>query len=366
MDHKDRIHCSSSHEPSANNFSCCRCLRPLTDSVNADGRAEELADVALYLCESCAKKEQKKTDIERISCYRILRKLGRGWTTVVYEARHEPTGRLVALRRILPESIKDEWATDLFRHETMLMHDFVHSHIVRLIDYRLEEEDLYAVHEYMPGGDLYTYALTNPVPPHRLSQMICQILEGLDYMHRRGVVHRDVKPHNMLLTESETCKLSDFGLAKKAGSPEVLKMSGPLGPLWFTAPEQIEDFESVNPSADVYSAGVSLYHILAGKFPISFPSMQETMKAVLGEKAPKNLVDAMQDDRYKKQIFSEHWKAVKKSILKEDRVPIQHYREDLPSGLAAIVDKSVMRNEKQRYKSAREMRDALIINSIER
>lgn len=360
MNREDRRDRRSLHAPSAETFHCYHCSRPLTDSVNADGRARELADVAVYLCESCAEKEQRKTDLEQINCYRILRKLGRGWTTVVYEAWHESTGRLVALRRILPDSKGDEWAADLFRHEAMVMQNFVHPHLVRLIDCVLEGEDPYAVHEFMSGGDLYTHALRGPVPLYELSRMLCQILEGLHHMHQNGFIHRDVKPHNMLLTEGGVCKLSDFGLAKEIGKPEVLKTSGPLGPLWFTAPEQLIDFENVEPSADVYSVGVSAYHLLTQKFPISFPSMQETMKAVLKEKASEPFADVMQDDRYRKQIFSEHWKAVKESILKEDRVSIQQYRKDLPSGLANVIDRSVMRNEKQRFKSATEMRDALI------
>lgn len=358
MNQDDRIHSSSSHQNTIKKFHCNRCSHPLTDSANTDGRAEELAGVAIYLCESCAKKEQKRTDIEKIDCYQILRKLGRGWTTVVYKARHEPTGRLVALRRILQESMKDEWASNLFQHETLLMQSLVHPYIVRLIDYRLQGDDLYSAHEYMSGGDLHTHALSNPVPPLKLSQMICQILEGLHYLHQKGLIHRDVKPHNMLLKE-KICKISDFGLAKKINGAEILKTNKPLGPLWYTAPEQIIDFKNVKSSADVYSVGVSFYHILTGKFPIHFPSMQETIKTILGKETSRNLFHALQNDKRKKQIFSEYWRIIKKLILKKERIPVKHYRKDLPFELAKIVDKAVRRNKKERFKTAQEMKNSL-------
>lgn len=346
------------------NVYCYTCSCAVTDYADADGRVQELADVALYLCDTCAEKEQKKTDIEKIGEYRILRKLGRGGLTAVYKVWHEPTHRLGALRVILPELIHHEWAKSLFEHEISVIQHLVHPNIVRLLDHKREEPSYssyssYSVYEYLPGGDLYTYAHSGVDSESAVVRMGCHILEGLDYVHQKGIVHRDIKPHNMFLTEDGTCKLSDFDLAKKRGEPEILKTDHVLGPIGFTAPEQIVTFEEVTPSADVYSVGVSLYYVLTKKFPINFPSVQDTMKALFKGETIKDPLDVLKDDKYKKRIFLEHWKAVRKLILKEDRIPIQYYRKDISSELAKIIDTAVMRDETQRFTSARQMRDAL-------
>ncbi len=359
MDQDDRTEYKSPHRSKiAKDFYCCKCSRTVK-TADEDGRAGELADAALYMCPACAEKEQKKSDIKKMGSYKILFKLGRGGATAVYEAWHEPTGRVGALRRILPECTGFDWARALFEHEIKVMQPLVHPHVVRLIDHTLGEEPLYSVYEYLPGGDLHTSAHRGNVHVPELCRMICQVLEGLEYIHQKGLVHRDIKPHNMLLTSDGRCKLGDFNLAKKMGDPEVLKTDKTLGPLGFTSPEQVLNFEKVKPPADVYSAGVSLYYVLTRGFPIKVPSIKETMKALFKENAPRDLVEAMKDERYRKRIFSEHWEVVKKSILKDDRVPIQSYRKDLPSELAEIVDRSVMRDETRRFGSARELRDAL-------
>lgn len=345
------------------NLSCYRCSLDVRERAHSDGRAEELAGAVLYLCEACSEKEQKKPDIQRVGQYRILQKLGRGEMTAVYKAWHEPTCRLTALKKMLPEFADSPWARILFEHEMSVAHKLIHPNIVRLIEHGEERGGHYGVFEYMTGGDLDTYTQMNPVPVAELCTMFCHVLEGLQCVHERGYVHRDVKPQNMLLTQDRIAKISDFALAKKIGEGEVLDPGWSVGPFGFASPEQILHFEKAGPSADVYSVGMSFYYILTRRFPVNFPDLQETIKAVFGEKAPQDSLELMADISTRKRIFSAHWENMKASILKEERVPLQYYRKDVPSGVARVIDKSVARHEEDRFMSADEMRCALSAHS---
>ena len=340
------------------NPSCCQCSLNLAEQANSDNRAEELAGSVSYLCEGCAEKEQKNTDIERVGKYRILSKLGRGEITGVYKAWHEPTCRLIALKKMLPEVVHHDWARIIFEHEISIARELIHPKTVRFIDHGGDQENRYCVLEYMGGGDLYTHTRMTSVPVVSLCAMFCHVLKGLAFMHKKGYIHRDVKPQNMLLTQNHILKISDFALAKKIGEDEILDPGWSVGPFAFASPEQILHFEKVLPPSDVYSVGISFYFILTNRFPVNFPDIQETIKTLFGEKQT-NTLELMADINTKKRILSEHWKNIKKSILGKERVPVQYYREDIPSGLAEVIDKSVARYKKDRFISADEMRCAL-------
>jgi serine/threonine protein kinase len=340
------------------NLSCSSCSLDLGEQANSDNRAEELAGTVLYLCEVCAEKEQKDMVAERVGTYRILSKLGRGEMTAVYKVWHEPTCRLLALKKMLPEFINYQWARIIFEHEINIGQELIYPTIVRSIDHGGEQGTRYCVNEYMAHGDLYTYTRTTSIPVTKLCTLFCHVLKGLAFMHEKGYVHRDVKPQNMLLNQDLILKISDFALAKRIGEEEILDPGWSVGPFAFASPEQILHFEDALPPSDVYSVGMSFYHILTDRFPISFPDIQEAIRTVFGENAT-NTVELMRDITSKKRIFSEFWKHLKKSILEENRVPVQCYRKDIPSGLAEIIDRSVARYEEDQFSSADEMRCSL-------
>lgn len=329
-------------------FYCHQCQCTVTSFAHADGRAEELANVALYLCDVCAQKEQK-AEMRKIGEYRILQELGRGGMGVVYEAMHEPTHRLVALKKILPEVAVNDRARKLFQREMSVLQSLTHEYIVQLFDHGNIGEEFYFISEYLPGGALSAYAPDNCrdyLCVGEICRIFFQVLEGLDFAHKKGFVHRDIKPQNILLTKDRKGKLSDFGLAKNLNDAGMTRMGEVAGTLVFMSPEQILNYKNVRPPADVYSVGVSLYYMLTGKFPYNFPTQNDVIKAVLRGKAPKSPIVL---------------------ILEEDRIPIQYYRKDLPSELAEVANKSVRKKEKNRFKSAQEMRNALkeALNEIE-
>jgi len=337
-------------------FYCHRCSCKVTEYAHADGRAEELADVALYLCRTCAAEAQRK-GTETVGEYRILQRLGRGGISVVYKAWHAPTCRLVALKKVVPESSSREGAEEVFQKEVKVMQTLIHPHIVRLIDYRMVEKPYYLVYEYLPNGDLYTYVQKHTVSVTDICRIFCQVLEGLEYMHRKGIVHRDVKPHNILLTLDKKAKLGDFSCVKNLHEDGILK--GDHGGLPFLTPEEILNHDYVKSSTDVYAVGVSLYYILTDTFPFHFASPEEIIKAFLIKKKPKDPIDMVL--QHKKELESELRRVIGNSILREDRILIQSYRKDIPATLAAIIDKSVAKNEENRFKSAQEMREALVL-----
>ena len=124
---------------------CYSCSQEVAAHAYADGRAEELADIVLYLCGTCAAQQQKKVDINHIGEYRILEILGWGGMSVVYKAWHEPTCRVVALKRIVPEVAAYKRAQEVFQHEIDVMQDLIHPCIIHLIDHKIAEHQFYFV-----------------------------------------------------------------------------------------------------------------------------------------------------------------------------------------------------------------------------
>lgn len=332
-------------------YRCLNCERDVSNKANKDGRAEELSDVALYLCEDCDSKEQETVDIIRIKDYWVLKELGRGGMGVVYKVWHEPTGRLAALKKILPEASMDEKANKLFQREMAVISSLIHKNIVRLYDLGMVGREHYFVSEFMPYGDvdkLVTMEYKGPLPVKLACEIICQALEGLDFAHRhpKVFVHRDIKPQNILLNKSKTgkviTKISDFGLAKssaEAGNSGITKQGQTAGTLLFMAPEQLLNYRFVKPPADVYSMGVTLYYLLTARYPFNFPTpLEQLMGMLIKPQKPRDPLLI---------------------ILEDPPIPIRERNPDIPEKLAKVVDKAIRKDKKERFQSAGEFKEAI-------
>lgn len=331
-------------------YRCLNCERDVSNKADKDGRAEELSDVALYLCEDCASEEQETVDTIRIKDYRILKELGRGGMGVVYKVWHEPTGRLAALKKILPEASMDEKAHKLFQREMVVMSLLVHKNIVRLYDLGMVGREHYFVSEFMPDGDvdkLITREYKGPLPVKLACEIISQALEGLDFAHRhpKVFVHRDIKPQNILLNKRKTgqviAKISDFGLAKsssEAGKSGITKPGQMAGTLLFMAPEQFVNYRFVKPPADVYSMGVTLYYLLTARYPFDFPTPLELLMGMIKGQKPRDPVLI---------------------VLEDPPIPIRERNPDIPGKLAKVVDKAISKDERERFQSAGEFKEAI-------
>ena len=329
------------------NLSCSVCSRTITGYKKADNNN---LDSYLYLCPSCAEK-LKKVDI-KIGEYTILCEIGKGGMSVVYKAWHSPTQRIVALKKVLPEIAVYEKAKKIFQREALVMEQLTHPNIVRLLHQCMTEN--YLVFEYVSGGNLYTYAQKNSLLT--VCRVLCNILDGIDYIHKKGLIHGDIKPSNILMSHTETGKLSDFNLARSFDNPLIDNPDQINKTPVFMAPEEVIN-TNVGPAIDIYCLGVSMYYLFTGKFPLTLPEPNDLVKALLKEKRPEDPIKTIL--RHKKELQSQYRKVIKKMICKADRVPVLHYRDDIPLELAHIIDKTVHIHERDRFTSAGEMKNAL-------
>ncbi len=202
--------------------------------------------------------------------YEILTLLGHGGMGAVYKARQISLDRIVAIK-LLPLQIgRDREFTERFTREAQTMARLHHPNLVALYNFgQTPEGHLFFVMEYVEGATLHDLAHTRALTPARVIRIMGQVCEGLASAHREGVVHRDIKPPNILVDVHGVAKVADFGLARstKANSGQTLTIRGMVvGTLDYMAPEQRRG-ERVDQNADIYALGVVLYEALTGQLP---------------------------------------------------------------------------------------------------
>ena len=203
--------------------------------------------------------------------YRIERELGHGGMAAVYLAHDEELDRLVALK-LLPEHLADDDTFHArFLREARLAARLSHPNVVRVYDAGDADGRPFIVMEYVPGTSL---AQCGKVAPERVVELGVQACAGLQHAHDAGLVHRDVKPANLLLRDDGVLKIADFGIARAAESTRHTQAGTLLGTAEYLAPEQIAG-EDATPASDVYSLGAVLYELLTGRTPYEFNSLRE-------------------------------------------------------------------------------------------
>lgn len=312
---------------------CSECLADLSDKANSDGRAYELKDAA-YLCDDCFEMQRIPTAVSGIEDYLTLHEAGGSSAGVLYAALQKTTGRLVALKMIFIEDTKGK-AQARFSRGMRAMEKIVHPNIALLISQGIYKGGNYLVSEFLEGGNarqLITEKCKGPVPPELACKVITDVLTGLEYFHQNGYVHRAIKPTNILLTQSGkdfvgTAKVGDCGLAKcysDAGGSTITDQGEASDAVIYMAPEQILDFKNVKAAADTYSAGLTLYELLTTELPF--------------EKKSKDPVLI---------------------VLEDQPVPIKDKNPEIPASLTAVVDKSIQKDGKERFRSAAEFREEI-------
>jgi len=266
--------------------------------------------------------------------YTTLRELGRGAMGVVYQARHNLTGQMVALKLIMPETATTRAAIDRFQREMSVISQLRHPHIVEWYEQGMTRGQFWFAMEYVAGTNLETLAKADPgrYPIKQACRLTCQVLEGLEQAHRLGFVHRDIKPENILIAETAeglVVKISDFGLAKSFRGVGLsgLTFSGEMrGTVPFMPPEQMLDFKTVTPLADLYATAATLYYLL-------------TCQYIYDE--PPGGGDVI------------------RMLLEEPSIPIRNRRDDVSPTLAEVIQTCLARDPKTRYPDASSMRRAL-------
>ncbi len=270
-----------------------------------------------------------ETDLRRgsvLAGYRIEALVGRGGMGVVYLASDPRLERRVALKLIAPELAEDPRFRERFLRESRLVASLDHSHVVPVYEAGEADGQLYLAMRYVDGEDLASLlAREGPLEPGRALDLVGQVGEALDAAHERGLVHRDVKPANVLVTTEggrEHCYLTDFGLARDqdAASDAQTHLSGTVD---YTAPEQIAS-EPAEARADVYSLGCVLFESLAGEPPFKRPRPLATLFAHRSEEPPS----------------------------------LHELRPELPAAIDGVIAKALAKEPEERYATCRELTDA--------
>ncbi len=254
--------------------------------------------------------------------YAVQRELGRGGCGAVYLATQKSGGAPVAVKLMLSRAQAEPRAIEHFKREMQVIAGLKHPNIVRFLDSGSDQGTFFFVMEYCDGGSLADVAKAHggTIPPAVLMPWALQALEGLAAAHQQNFVHRDIKPHNILI-HRDRAKISDFGLAKnfqKAGLSGMSMTGNYAGTPVFMPPEQITNFKYVKPVSDVWSFAASLYQLLTGKFPYRFDPKRDPIDI----------------------------------ILNENPVPIRDRMPGLEKPLAAAIDKALVRNPKDRFPDA--------------
>jgi serine/threonine protein kinase len=216
--------------------------------------------------------------------YEILAELGRGGMGVVYKARETSLKRVVALKMILAGA--HAGAADLarFRSEVEAVARLHNPNIVQIYSVNEHEGFPFCALEYVDGGTLTHKLRAGPLPPRAAAELVRQLAEAIHSAHQQGVVHRDLKPDNVLLTADGVPKITDFGLAKQLNNVSKTQSGMVMGTPGYMAPEQaLGRNKDVGPAADIYALGAILYEMLTGRQPFHGETPMDTMMLVIYE-----------------------------------------------------------------------------------
>ncbi len=221
---------------------------------------------------------------EHIGKYPLLREIGAGATSKVYLARDPFAERDVAIKVFLfdkdADGEQERMKHKSFIAEASLAGKLAHPHIVEIYDAVVEPGRSYLVMEYVPGTTLEAHAdVARLLPVSKVVEIIFKCIRALEYAHRHGVIHRDIKPGNLLLSESGETKVSDFGASFQQKLQDTTQISG-VGSPAYMSPEQVR-LEPLTHQTDIYSLGVTMYRLLTGRLPFTASTQPALTYAIL-------------------------------------------------------------------------------------
>jgi len=260
--------------------------------------------------------------INKIICnrYKILDHLGTGGMATVWLGYDTILDRQVAIKTFKIDA-NDEDAVKRFNREAKAVTSLSHPNIVSIYDVENEGEFYYLILEYVEGMTLKDYMIKNPrMPIETIVHIAKQIAAGLSHAHQNGIIHRDIKPQNILMNENLTCKITDFGIARAYGDTTLTQTNPMLGTVYYLSPEQARG-NVATAQSDIYSLGILIFEMITGQIPFK------------GESAV----------------------AIALKHLQEELPDIDKYRDNVPQSVKNIVLQATMKNPNERYISSKEL-----------
>src|ERR1700734_3139954 len=218
--------------------------------------------------------------------YRVVRRLGTGGMADVYLAEDQQLGRKVALKLLHRRFAEDPGFVERFRREAQAAASLQHPNVVSVFDRGAFDGTYYIAMEYLQGRTLKRLIREEaPLEVNRAIDITIQILKAARFAHRRGVIHRDLKPHNVIIDDNDHVKVTDFGIAR-AGASDMTETGSIMGTAQYLSPEQAQG-HPVSGGSDLYSIGVVLYEMLTGRVPFDGESQVTiALKHVSGAPVP--------------------------------------------------------------------------------
>jgi len=221
-----------------------------------------------------------------VGSYKVTEKIGEGGMGAVFKGIDLMLEREVAIKMLRPELASQPQVVERFRSEAVTLAKLNHPNIATLFSFLRQGEDFFMVMEFVRGETLDSLIRrSGAMPCNRAIALFCQALEGIDHAHRMGIIHRDIKPANMMLTETGTLKVMDFGIARVLGTSRMTKQGNIVGTIEYMSPEQVRGLET-DARSDIYSLGILLYEMLTGRVPFSSDSEYDLMRMQI-ENAPE-------------------------------------------------------------------------------
>jgi len=217
--------------------------------------------------------------VRKVGTSRVIREIGRGGMSVVYEAYQEALDRKVAVKALDAAALRSEELEERFRREGRAYAQIHHPAIIAVHDLVEKEEGLYLVTEFVDGVDLHTLVGTGPLPPDCVAAIGAAVADALDCIHAHMLLHRDVKPGNLMVARDGAVKVMDFGIVKDALSEPLTRTGTVVGTPYYLAPEVLGG-DAEDERSDVWALGVTLYELVTGQRPFVGPDYQTLFAAV--------------------------------------------------------------------------------------
>ncbi|HWG43973.1 MAG TPA: protein kinase [Gemmataceae bacterium] len=304
--------------------------RPGTgDEAGPEAFLSRLVSAGL-LTDNQAKRAAKELEAllgQQIPGYQLLEKLGQGAMGTVYKARQMSMNRLVAVKVLHPRLVTNPEFLQRLTREAHLAARLSHNNIIQAIDVGSAGPLHYFVMELVEGQTIRQILESGKIYDEREAiEIILQIAQALQHAHRRGLIHRDVKPANIVLTTEGIAKLADLGMARETDDAVLARREKgvTMGTPYYIAPEQIRGREDIEGRADLYSLGATFYHMVTGHPPFHYPEIDRVLLA----------------------------------HVEEELTPPDHLNQSLSSGLGEVVEFLMAKDRRRRYRNA----DDLIID----